>query len=134
MPKMQSSTGPEEYGRAFKVIIEEGASAVVVSDAPENLQHRKALVELAQEHRIAVIYPNEEHVRLGGLCAYAVDFVTLSRLVARIIGRVLSGAKPNEIPFEQASRFKLLLNLNAAAALGLTVSPSLLARADEVIE
>jgi putative tryptophan/tyrosine transport system substrate-binding protein len=123
-----------EYLRAFSVLRRELADGLIVHDAAENFTHRRLLVALAEQDRLPAIYPYREFVELGGLMAYAVDIGALYRHAAGQIDRILKGDHPGEIPFYQATTFSFVVNLKTATALGLTIPPTLLARADEVIE
>src|SRR5262249_18176834 len=98
------------------------------------LAHRQLIVKLIGEVRVPTVYPFREFVNVGGLLAYAVEGKSLHVHAARQADQILKGAKPGEIPFYQATRFEVVINLKTAKILGLTVPPSLLARADEVIE
>ena len=89
---------------------------------------------MAEEHRLPAIYAYREYVELGGLMAYAVNLMDLFRHAADQIDQILKGANPGEIPFYQPTTFDLVINLKTAKALGIEMPPSLLARADEVIE
>jgi putative tryptophan/tyrosine transport system substrate-binding protein len=113
---------------------QEGADALVVSEATENFTNRRLIVELADKARLPAIYPYREYVEISGLMAYAIDLPDLGRRAATQVDQILKGAKPGEIRFYQPTTFKLSINLKTAKTLGLTIPPSLLARADEVIE
>jgi len=108
--------------------------ALVVSNDPENFTNRKVIVELAESAGLPAIYPWRENIELGGLMAYAFDPVDLFRHAAHQVDQILKGANPGDIPFYQSAKFELVINLKAAKALSLKIPPSLLARADEVIE
>ena len=86
------------------------------------------------KYRLPAMYGTSENVEAGGLMSYAADFVDLTRRAATYIDKILKGAKPADLPVEQASRYQLVINLKTANALGLTIPPAILARADEVIE
>ena len=96
--------------------------------------HRARLADLAVQNRLPSMYTNRPHVEAGGLMCYAPNFSDLWRRAATYVDKILKGAKPADLPVEQPTKFELVINLKTAKALGLTVPPSLLARADEVIE
>ena len=123
-----------EYRRFFEVMAQERADSLFVGGEPESWVHRRLIVELAEKNRLPAIYPLREYVEAGGLMAYAGDPVELFTRVAGCIAQILNGALPGDIPIYQATKFDLLINLKAANAIGLTILPSLLARADQVIE
>jgi putative ABC transport system substrate-binding protein len=91
------------------------------------------LAELALKHHIATMFLLKEHVEVGGLMAYGPSFPDLFRRAAYYVDKILRGAKP-DLPVEQPTKFELTINLKTAKALGLTIPPSLLARADQIIE
>jgi putative tryptophan/tyrosine transport system substrate-binding protein len=95
---------------------------------------RAPLVQLALRYRLPTMFVARENVEAGGLMGYGADRVDLVRRAALYIDKILGGAKPADLPIEQASKYQLIINLRTAKALGLTVPPTLLARADEVIE
>ena len=99
-----------------------------------NFTNRKIIVELAQKAGLPAIYPYREYVELGGLLAYAVDLTGAFRRAARQVDRILRGASPSELPFDQQTNFELLINLKTAKALNVNVPATLLASADVVIE
>ena len=108
--------------------------ALLVSENAENYARRRLVVELAEAHRLPAIYPFQDYALIGGLMAYAIDLEDLYRRAADQIGRILGGESAGEIPMYQSTTFQLVLNLTTARMLGITMPPSLLARADEVIE
>jgi putative ABC transport system substrate-binding protein len=92
------------------------------------------IVELVEKRRLPAIYGYPEYVEAGGLMSYGADLGELGRRMADDVHEILNGTKPGDIPIYQATRFQFIINLKTAKALGLTISPSLLARADQVIE
>ena len=107
---------------------------MIVNDTADLFPYRQLIVELAEKSRLPAIYGYREYVEAGGLMAYGADFAELTRRMADDVHEILNGTKPGDIPIYQATKFEFVINLKAAEALGLTIPPSLLARADEVIE
>src|SRR5215475_8184185 len=124
----------EDFVGAFGVMARERAEALMVVASPLFITHREPLAELALKHRLPAMFGSKENVQAGGLISYSADLTDLHRRAASYISKILKGAKADELPVEQASKFEMVINLKAAKALGLTVPPSLIARADEVIE
>jgi putative ABC transport system substrate-binding protein len=123
-----------EFDSAFAAIVGERAGAVLVLSTPLFIAGSKRLAELAIMHKLPTMFGPREHVEAGGLMSYSPDRADLYRRAAGYVDKILKGAKPAEMPVEQATRFELIINLKTAKALGLTIPPSLLARADQVIE
>ena len=119
---------------AFDAMMQQQFEAVLIDEGGGFLAQRALIVELAERHRLPICYPYRDYVDLGGLMAYAPDLGELAQRLADNVHQILNGAKPGDIPIYQPTRFQLVVNLKAANTLGLTVSPKLLARADEVIE
>jgi putative ABC transport system substrate-binding protein len=130
---LQGSTAPE-YQRVFAEIAPEGPDALIVNDIADHFPYRQLIVELAEKSRLPAIYGYREYVEAGGLMAYGADFGELMRRMADDVHQILNGTKPGDIPIYQGTKFEFVINLKAAKALGLTIPPALLARADEVIE
>jgi hypothetical protein len=112
----------------------DGANTIMVGDNPDTLENRVLIVNLIEAAKIPTIYPLPEFVDAGGLIAYSFDLVELNKRAANDIAAILRGANPGDIPYYQASKFELSINLKTAKSLGLTVPSTLLASADEVIE
>ncbi len=110
-----------------------GASALIQLDDVIFTSHRKQVVELAVKHQLAAMYGFREFVDAGGLMAYGPDYPDLYRRAATYLDKIFKGAKPADLPVEQPTKFEFVINLKTARALGLTIPPSVLARADEVI-
>jgi len=133
-PVMLSAFDEAEYQRVFRSMEQDRADAFMVSDEPENSINHATIVELAAKARIPAIYPFRDYVEAGGLMAYSIDLVDISRRLANLIDKILKGANPGDIPFYQPTKFELSINLKTAKALGLEMPAMLLGRADEVIE
>ncbi len=125
---------PQEVRRLFHEAIRERADAAVVSAGGYFLAHRQLIVELAAANRLPAMYAFRDFIEAGGLAAYGPDLGEAAEHLASQVDQVLKGAKPGDVPVQQASKFALVLNITTARALGLTIPPTLLARADEVIE
>ena len=124
----------EGFVGAFTAMVQRRVGALVVLPDPLSLSLRVKIAELALKHRLPSMYGLTEHVEAGGLMAYGVDLRQHCRRAATFVDKILRGAKPADLPVEQPTRFELVINLKTARALGLTIPPSVLARADEVIQ
>jgi putative ABC transport system substrate-binding protein len=125
---------PEEFEDAFATLARERVGGFLAVATPPTYSHRDRLAALALKHRLPGIFGTKENVEAGGLLSYAPDLRDLTRQAAAYIDKILKGAKPADLPVEQASKYLLAINLKTAKALGLDIPPTLLARADEVIE
>jgi putative ABC transport system substrate-binding protein len=123
-----------EIDGAFASLVQWHAGALIVGDDVFFTTRREQLVALASRYRVPTIYPSRESVAAGGLISYGTSIMAVDRQLGIYAGKILKGAKPADLPVEQPTRFELVVNLNTAKDLGLTVPPSILARADEVIE
>jgi ABC-type uncharacterized transport system substrate-binding protein len=132
MPLKEST--PSEYQRAFAEIAPQRPDAIIVHDIGDLIPFRELIVGLVEKSRLPAIYGYRDYVAAGGLMAYEADLDDVRRRMADDVHQMLNGAKPGDIPIYQATKFALVINLKAAQAIGLTLPPSLLARADEVIE
>jgi putative tryptophan/tyrosine transport system substrate-binding protein len=119
---------------AFAVVTRERADAIFAASNPTNLLRRRELIEFAAKNRLPASYAFRQSTQDGGLMSYGVDRSDLSRRAADYVDRILRGAKPQDLPIQEPSKFEFLINLRTAKALGLTIPPSLLQRADQVIE
>jgi putative ABC transport system substrate-binding protein len=124
----------EEFDGAFATLTRERVGAVVVAGSALTTAHRVRLAELSLQHRLPSMFGGRESVEAGGLMSYASDFVDLTRRAATYIAKILQGAKPADLPVEQASKYEFVINLKTAKALGLTIPPTLLFQADKVIQ
>jgi putative ABC transport system substrate-binding protein len=125
---------PHQYPEAFTRISRARADALFVSPSPAVFADRAVIVDFASRTRLPSTFRYREAVELGGLMSYGDNAVDRFRRAATYVDRILKGAKPADLPVEQPTQFELVINLNTAKALGLTIPPSVLARADQVIE
>jgi putative ABC transport system substrate-binding protein len=125
--------GPEDFDRAFSDMTRAREGALTVLPSARFVVERRRLVDLAAKHRLPAVYGLREFVDAGGLMAYGANSPDLYRRAATYVDKILKGAKPADLPIEQPTKFELVINLKTAKALGLTIPPSLLGRADEVI-
>jgi putative ABC transport system substrate-binding protein len=123
-----------DYSRAFSAMSAERPDALFVLASSVFYSDRAQIIELAAKYRLPAMYEWREQVQAGGLMAYGSSLSGLSGRVAAYVDRIFKGAKPADLPIEQPTKFELVINLKTAKALGLTIPPSLLLRADQVIE
>ena len=125
---------PNDFDQAFAAMNRDVPDAILMVSDALTILNRKRVFEFAAAHRLPAIYEDDRYVRDGGLMSYGPDQSESFARVAALADRILKGAKPAELPFEQPTRFRFVLNLKTAKALGLEVPPTLLALADEVVE
>ena len=132
--QLLEARSPNDFDRAFSAIVKNSAGALIVFPSPMFYGAHKRLVDLAAKHRLPAIYAFQEAVASGGLMSYGTSIPDLSRRAATYVDKILKGAKPADLPVEQPTKFELVINLKTAKALGLTIPPSVLQRADEVVQ
>jgi putative ABC transport system substrate-binding protein len=125
---------PEDFGPAFDAASRQRADGLIVGQEGLLQANRKLIVDLAAKHRLPAIYRSMEFIEAGGLMAYGPSYPDLYRRAATYVDKIFKGAKSSDLPIEQPTKFELIINLKAAKALGLTIPPPLLLRADEVIK
>jgi putative ABC transport system substrate-binding protein len=131
-PQLLDVRKPEDLGPAFDAAIRHRVEALVVGLETLTLTNQHVVVDLAAKHRLPAMYASTEFA--GGLIVYGVRYPDQYRLAASFADKIFKGAKPADLPVEQPTKFELVINLKTAKALGLTIPPSLLGRADEVIQ
>ena len=124
----------EELAQAFKTLESERPDALYVIEGPLAFAHRELVVEFANSRRLPAVYGAHEFTEAGGLMSYSNNWIEHTRAAATYVDKILKGAKPSELPVEQPTRFELVLNLKTAKALGVKFPPTILLRADRVIE
>jgi putative ABC transport system substrate-binding protein len=131
---VREARGADGLDGAFSSMTRERPDALLVLADPRFVVHRARIVEFANKSRLPAMYPHREYAESGGLLAYGADLRDNYRRAAIYVDKILKGAKPADLPVEQPTKFEFVLNLRTAKALGLTIPPSVRARADEVIE
>jgi len=125
---------PEDLHGAFAMMARERVNGFLAVASPLTRSQRALLAELALKHRLPGMFGTGENVEAGGLMSYAPDLVDMTRRAAIYIDKILKGARPADLPVEQASKYELVINLKTAKALGITIAPSVLVRADRIVE
>jgi len=125
---------PRQFDNVFAAMTTEGAHALIVDASPFFHTHRRRIVDLAAQHRLPAIYWERVFVEAGGLMSYGARLADFWRRAAVYVDKLLKGATPADLPVEWPMRFELVINLKTAQALGLTIAPVVLIRADEVLE
>jgi putative ABC transport system substrate-binding protein len=131
---MLIASKPSDLNVAFASLSEQHPDGVLVGSDPVFVARRDEIIPLAARLRVPVIYPFREFAESGGLISYGANLANTYQQAGVYTGRILKGAKPAELPVMQPTTFELIINLKTARALSITVLPSLVARADEVIE
>jgi putative ABC transport system substrate-binding protein len=131
---VEATRDPADFDRAFSDMTRARAGALTVLPSNMFLREHRRLVDLAAKSRLPAVYPFRQVVEAGGLMSYAASLTDSSRRAATYVDKILKGAKPGDLPVEQPTKFELVINLKTAKALGLTIPPSVLARADQIIQ
>jgi putative ABC transport system substrate-binding protein len=132
--QMLEAREPGEFERTFAAMTRERVDALLVLNDGMFLIHRTQIAVLAAKHRLPTMSGGREYVDAGGLMSYAASGRDNFRRAATYVDKILKGAKPGDLPIERPTKFELIINLKTAKALGLTIPPSLLGRADELIQ
>ena len=125
---------PEGFETAFSAIRRARVGGILLGGSPFFWAHRRRIIEFTAQERLPAIYWDRIYAESGGLMSYGADYADLDRRAASYVDKILRGAKPGDLPIEQPTKFELVINLKTAKTLGLTIPPSLLARADQIIE
>jgi putative ABC transport system substrate-binding protein len=125
---------PGEFEQAFNDVLQQSAMAVISFSDVFSLPHRTRIIALANQHQLPVIYELRTFAEAGGLMAYGPSLADMFRRAAAYVDQILKGAKPADLPMEEFTSFELTINLQTARSLGLTIPPSVLSRASQVIQ
>ena len=125
---------PYDFDAAFRSMVAAGAQMVLVQSSPLFTPHQALISELAKTHRLPTMFLNKSYADAGGLMSYGADFPLMYRRTAEYVAKILKGAKPADLPVEQANKFEFVVNLKTAKAIGVELPTAILLRADEVIE
>jgi putative tryptophan/tyrosine transport system substrate-binding protein len=134
LEEIETQFDPKGLETAFQTAKQKQAGAIMTTTSSRFFAERKRIVELAGKYRLPAIYPQDDFVEAGGLMSYGADFDDLFRRAAVYVDKILKGAKPADLPVQQATKFEFVINLKAAKQIGLTIPPDVLARANKVIK
>jgi putative tryptophan/tyrosine transport system substrate-binding protein len=124
----------DDLSRAFELALRQHVDGLIIGADGLTQMHQQTIIDFVDRNRLPAVYPAREFIEAGGLIAYAVNYPDLYFRFATFVDKIFKGVKPSELPVEQPTKFELVINLKTARALGLDIAPSLLGRADEVIE
>jgi putative tryptophan/tyrosine transport system substrate-binding protein len=134
LEEIETQPDPKGLESAFQTAKQKQLGGIMTTAARRFEDERKRIVELATKYRLPAIYPQKEFVETGGLMSYGTDLADLYRRAAVYVDKILKGAKPADLPVQQATKFEFVINLKAAKQIGLTLSPEFLSRANKVIK
>jgi putative tryptophan/tyrosine transport system substrate-binding protein len=134
LEEIETQPDPKGLESAFQTAKQKQVNAIMTHSNPRFFAERRRIVELANKHRLPAIYFQKEFVDEGGLMSYGADFNDLYRRAAVYVDKILKGAKPADLPVQQATKFEFVINLKAAKQIGLKLSPEFLARANQVVK
>jgi putative ABC transport system substrate-binding protein len=133
LEEIETQFDPKGLASAFQTAKQKQVGAIMTTGSRQFFAERKRIVQLAGKYHLPTIYFQKEFVDEGGLMSYGTDIVDHYRLAAVYVDKILKGAKPADLPVQQATKFEFIINLKAAKQIGLTIPPNVLARADKVI-
>jgi putative ABC transport system substrate-binding protein len=134
LEEIETQFDPKGLESAFQTAKQKQVNAIMTTSTRPFFAERKRIVELADKYRLPAIYSQKEFVDEGGLMSYGADYTDLYRRAAVYVGKILKGAKPADLPVQQATKFEFVINLKAAKQIGLTLSPDFLAKANKVVK
>jgi putative ABC transport system substrate-binding protein len=134
LEEIETQPDPRGLESAFKTAKQKQVDAITMVTSRQFFAERKRIVELAVKYRLPAIYFQKEFVDEGGLMSYGADYEDLFRKAAHYVDKILKGTKPADLPVQQATKFEFVVNLKAAKQIGLTISPDVLARANQVMK
>ena len=134
LQSLELQNPPYDFDQALGVALSHGAQALVVLSSPVFYRQRAQLAEATLKYELPAMFQNRSYAEVGGLIAYGADIIDMYRYAASYVAKILQGANPADLPMEQPTKFDLVINLKGAKALGLTLPPSIILQATEVIE